>query len=101
MLRSLVGSEMCIRDSNNGSNIKISRKKPVGGGTRPVRNLSLNRNRSSTIVMPPVNMAPITQGSPSPTQAAPPSGGNSIPVVNSIDIDNFLPFHVAAEFGII
>ena len=87
--------------NNNGSNIKISRKKPVGGGTRPVRNLSLNRNRSSTIVMPPVNMAPITQGSPSPTQAAPPSGGNSIPVVNSIDIDNFLPFHVAAEFGII
>jgi len=87
--------------NNNGSNIKISRKKPVGGGTRPVRNLSLNRNRSSTIVMPPINMAPITQGSPSPTQSAPPSGGNSIPVVNSIDIDNFLPFHVAAEFGII
>ena len=93
--------ELLENTNNNGSNIKISRKKPVGGGTRPVRNLSLNRNRSSTIVMPPINMAPITQGSPSPTQSAPPSGGNSIPVVNSIDIDNFLPFHVAAEFGII
>ena len=96
--------ELLNTKNTKGSNISSSnnKKPPVSGGrTGPVRSLALNKKTSSTIVMPPVNMAPITKGSPSPTQAAPPSGGNSIPVVNSIDIDNFLPFHVAAEFGII